>query len=388
MVEQISAHHEKEYKARPSVVVSVPGKMDLFGEHGEYGKGSVLSLGIDRRFYVAVSRRQDNSLRFYSANLNERKKSSISALKFKREDRWANYCKGVIDALQQKGGRVQGMNLTLFSEVPMGIGLASSSAMVVATAVAVKTLFDLDIPDYHLIEAASWSERRFMGIHEGLSSPMVCYYAREGQLCLLDILSLQVQFLPFPSGELTLLATDSQVSESMSDREKAEIDVACRECEEVMEVKHPGHLLRAVSKNDLSSTIEGLSERSRRICLHLLKENARIGDFRKFLESGSYDMAGRLMVRSHESLRDYLEISCPELDWLTRRAVETEGVYGARMIGGGYGGCTVTLMNAGAVNSFEARLEDYDRIFGFKASTFPVLPGPGAQIHLAETPDS
>ncbi len=357
--------------------------MDLFGEHGEYGKGCVLSLGIDRRFYVAASRRSDNSLRFYSGNLNERKKSTLSGLKFKRENRWANYCKGVIHSLMDKGCTLQGMNITLFSEVPMGIGLASSSAMVLATALAVNELFELKLPPLTLIEAADWSEKTFMGLRESFASPMVCYHARPNQLCLLDLQNLNMDYFVFPANKLTLLATDSQVTETMSDEEKAEFDACCRECEEVLGMKQGKMLFRDLSQNDLSSTVEGLSERARRVCLHQVKENIRICDFRKSLTSGAYDVAGRILFRSHESLRDNLEISCPELDWLTKRAVETEGVYGARMIGGGFGGCTVTLMNTESTADYEARLEEYDRIFGFKASVFPVVPGEGASVHLS-----
>jgi galactokinase len=167
LIDQITAQHEKEYGERPTVITSAPGKIDLLGEHSEVGQGYVLSLAIDRRFYIAVSHRDDNSLRFFSANLNERKKSSIAGLKYKREDRWANYSKGVIDALIHMGFNIRGLSLTLFSEVPMGIGLASSSAMTVATVCAMKELFNLDISDAQIIEAARSSESRFMNLHEG-----------------------------------------------------------------------------------------------------------------------------------------------------------------------------------------------------------------------------
>ncbi len=384
LIDQIIVHHESEYGEKPSVITSAPGKVDLLGEHGEVSQGYVLSLAIDRRFYIAASHRSDNSLRFFSANLNERKKSTIAGLKYKREDRWANYSKGVIDALIHMGFNIRGLNLTLFSEVPMGIGLASSSALTVATVCAVKELFNLELSEARIIEAARSSESHFMNLHEGIRSPMVSYYARAGYLTLLDVRSLKVEYMDFPGSPAILLVTDSRVPESMSDDEKGEIDESCSECVKALDSGKSGVLFRDLTRDDISSTIEGLSERSRRVCLHVIKENSRIHEFRRAVKSGYLDVAGRVLFRSHESLRDLLEISCPELDWLAKRAVETNGIYGSRMIGSGYGGCTVTLLDGKLKRNYEERLEEYDRIFGFKASVFQVEPGYGARIHLPD----
>ena len=384
MTNRIIAHHQKEYGDGPKVVCSAPGKIDLLGEHGESVESYVLSFAVDRRFYVAVSLRDDNSLRFYSANLKERKKTTIAGLKYKREDRWSNYSKGVIDALIQMGFAVRGMNLTLLSEVPMGIGLASSSALTTATACAVKELFSLDMSDGQIIEAARSSESRFMSLHEGIRSPMVSYFAKAHHFLVIDIRTLKVEYLPFPPSPPALIVIDSRVPGSMSDGEKAEIDASCRECIEALDLGSGTQLFRNLSRDDLSGTIEGLSERSRRVSFHLIMENARIRKFRKALEDDSMEAAGRVLFRSHESLRDLLEISCPELDWLAKRGVETEGVYGSRMIGGGYGGCTITLMDGEFKEKYVERLEEYHRIFGFKASVFPVQPGDGARVHWAE----
>jgi galactokinase len=384
LIDQISVHHEKEYGEKPTVITSAPGKIDLLGEHGEVSQGYVLSLAIDRRFYVSASHRPDNSLRFFSANLNERKKSTIAGLKFKREDRWSNYSKGVIDALIHMGFDIRGLNLTLSSEVPMGIGLASSSALTVATVCAMKELFSLDISDAQIIEAARSSESRFMSLHEGISSPMVSYYAKAGYLTLLDVRSLKVEYPDFPGPPAALMVTDSRVPESMNDDEKGEIDDSCRECVKALDMGGSGLLFRDLSRDDLASTIDGLSERSRRVCLHIIRENTRIHEFCKAVKNSSFDIAGRILFRSHESLRDLLEISCPELDWLAKRAVETKGIYGSRMIGSGYGDCTVTLLDSRLKSNYEERLEEYDRIFGFKASVFQVEPGDGARTHLSE----
>ena len=386
MIDQITAHHKEEYGTEPTVICSAPGKIDLLGDHGGFGQGHILSFAIDRRLYAAVSSRKDNALCFYSANLKERKRISINGLRFKREDRWANYSKGAINELIRMGFKFKGVNITLFSEVPMGIGLASSTAMTVATVRALNELFSLDISDEQVIKAAKSVESSFMGLHQNSSSPMASHYARKNHLCLIDIHSLEVEYLPFPPSSMVIVVTDSRVNESMSDEEKEEIDAACRECAVTLGLsKKSGSSFLNLKKDDLASTIEGLSERCRRVGLHFVTENARIQELRKALEDGMPESVGRIVFRSHESLRDFLEISCPELDWLVRRGVETSGVYGSRMIGSGYGGCTITLMNGEIQSEYKECLEEYDRIFGFKASMFPVGVGEGSLVHLSKS---
>lgn len=381
MIDQIITYHKKEYGKEPTVVCSAPGKIDLLGEHGDLGQ-RVLSLAIDQRLYVAVSLRNDNSLRFFSANLKERKKTTITGLRYKREDRWANYPKGVIDELLRMGFKIRGVNITICSEVPMGIGLSSSSAMTIATVCALRTLFDFSLSEGQVIEAARLAETKFIGHYMSIHSPMTCYFARKNHLMLIDTRSLQVEHFPLPESFVRILVTDSRVTEQMTDEEKIEIDEQCRDCAKALGLSNPDKLFRNFTREDLSGTIEGLSERSRRISLHFITENMRIQEFCTALENGLPETLGRILFRSHESLRDQLEISCPELDWLTKRGIETKGVYGSRMIGSGYGGCTISLLNPNMEERCSEYLEEYDRIFGFKASVFSVATGEGTQVHL------
>ncbi|OQX28650.1 MAG: hypothetical protein B0D92_07840 [Spirochaeta sp. LUC14_002_19_P3] len=383
-MDQITAHHKKEYGVEPSVICSAPGKIDLLGEHGEFGQGYVISLAIDRRFYVAMSRRKDNTLCFYSENLQERRKITISGLRYRREDRWANYPKGVIDGLIHMGFKLKGLNITLFSDVPIGIGLASSSAMTIASVCALKELFHLDLSDSQIIEAARLAENKFMGLYNGTHSPMVTYFSKKNYFTFIDLKTRSVKYLPLPDKPVCFAVTDSRVVEAMSDEEKKAIDAACRECSEALGLSQAGKIFRSLKHDDLAGTIDGLSERSRRMSLHLITENERIEEFRKALKGKVFESLGRIITQSHESLRDYLEISCPEIDWLIKRSIEIERVYGSRMIGPGYGGCILTLMDGDARNEYEECLEEYDRIFGFKASVFLVETEAGALVHLTD----
>ncbi len=381
LIEQIATQHRQEYATEPTVICSAPGNIELLGEHGESCLGYVLSLAIDRRCYVSMSQRQDNLLCFYSVNLKEKKRFSINSLRDRKEDRWASCIKRVFKEFVYRGHKLSGVSVTISSEIPMDIGLDSLTALTIATTYALKELFKLDMTHEQIIEVAMLIASPSMKMPEAISSLMVTCHAKEGHLCLIDVFSREIEYLPFPFSSVSIVVTDSQVPETIKDEEKTRIDVACSECMEAVGVSQTKGLFRNLTRDDLVGSVKGLSERSRRICIHLIAENERIQEFRTALGDGMYDIAGRVLSSSHRSLRDNLEVSSPELDWLAKRGSETEGVYGSRMIGFGYGGSMITLLSNGKQYHYEKCLEEYDRIFGFKASVFPMTTGNGAIVH-------
>lgn len=383
---EIVSLHKKEYGSEPEVITSAPGKINLLGEYTEFSEGYVLSVAIDRYVQVAVSRRDDNSLRFYSVNYDERKKTTISNLKKKREDRWANYPKGVISSLLRIGCILKGVDITIWGDIPEGIGLASSSAMAIALTVALKKLFQLNLTDVQVIEAARQSESVFLGQKTGISSFLLAYYAREGQAMFLDTRSLGYEYIPLNFDTHCFLITDTKIPPSL-----IEIDDEIDYYEDFRKIvaalsssKKSGSSLRDFTRKDLSLSIEGINEDTRRRSMHILDENQRALDMKVALEQGDMNLCGRLMSRSHDSLRNQFDVSCPELDWLVKRAQETPGVAGSRLTGRGFGGCTVTLIEKDKISTYEEHLEEYDRIFGFKAEDFVCVASPGVKIIYPE----
>ena len=372
--------HRAEYSAEPDMVASAPGVVTLMGEYTEQSEGFVLPVGINRTMTVAVSRRKDNSLRFYAANLNERKRTSLSNLKYKREDRWANYLKGVIHGLIGLGCPVKGLNVTVAGDVPPGIGLASSAAITVAAAFAVKELFAFRCSDMQLIECAKNAEAEFMGITTGIVHPFVAYNARKGYALFLDTRALEFRPIPLNMGDVCLLITDSKVPQNVSEAELLQRTSDCDECVSILSARKPGLTLRDYSPTDLRDSMGAIPEGIRRRCLHVVEENQRVHEAELALRQRNYAAVGKLMNRSHESLRDLFEVSCPELDWLVKRSWETDGVYGSRLTGIGFGGCTVTLLRADAVEKYRKRLDEYERIFGFKAEAFVCEPSDGVRL--------
>ena len=373
--------HKTEYGVEAEVISEAPGVINLMGEHTDFSEGYVLQVAINNSVSISISKRTDNSLRFYAADLGERKKTTIANLKYKREDRWANYIKGVLFEFIQLGHLFKGLDITLSGDIPQGIGLGSSAAIGVATALALRELYSFEISDIQLVQAAYLSESSFIGKSGRLTDQFCSYYAEENNAVFLDIRSLEYATIPFSFDEYKLVITNSNVPIVDSDDEIEERRDECKRCVNLLNVKKTrGATLRDFVQTDLDAGMDKLSEASRRLCLHVVDENQRVLDGKRFLEQKDYRSFGRLLNRSHESLRDNFEVSCPELDWLVKRASEIDGCAGSRMAGPGFCGCTISLMRDDAFDKYNIRLEEYDRIFGFQANYTICEPAAKAKI--------
>ncbi|MBN1685985.1 MAG: galactokinase [Spirochaetales bacterium] len=362
---EIVRFHRDEYGQEPEVIVSAPATINLMGEHTDYSDGKVLEFAVDRYLTVGVSRREDLGLRFYSANLNERKRTTVPNLKYKREDRWANYPKGVLHELLQLGYNIPGMELTISSNIEPGIGMGSSAALGVATAFAVSRLLKTDLSEFQIIQSASMAESSFVGIEQPLSDQLVCTVARKNSLVLLDLQTLDYTYIPFASKDVKLVLTASNVPVVSPYEELQERRTKYAECIALFKDHKLGSRLSEFTAVDLHNSMGMVPEELRRICLHVIEENERVSEAAAYLTRGDLLSLGRLINRSHESLRDNYEVSCPEIDWLVKRAWEIEGVLGSRLVGPGFGGCTLSLIRTDALDDYKTHIKEYDRIFGF-----------------------
>ncbi|MEW5816110.1 MAG: galactokinase [Spirochaetota bacterium] len=372
--------HRTEYGIDPEVVVSAPGSVNLMGEHTDYNEGFVLQAAISRSIMVAMSRRKDNSLRFFAADYNERKRTTITNLKYKREDRWANYAKGVLYELNQLGHSFKGIDITIKGDIPQGIGLAASSALCIAATVAAGHLFNLKLSDDQIIRSSTRAETTFIGLDKEITDQIVACTAKKGNIIFLDLRTEQYEYIPLKLNGVKILITVSNVPLVSFDAELKERKEDCKKCVEYLRKKKPGTALRDYTIHELTHSMGVVPENIRRRCLHVVEENQRVLDAKTAILEGDLVAYGKLLNRSHESLRDNYEVSCPELDWLVKRAWELDGVLGSRMTGAGFGGCTITLIKDQAIEAYNDRLEEYERIFGFDAETIICDPAQGVHV--------
>ncbi|MCL2810055.1 MAG: galactokinase [Treponema sp.] len=331
--------------------------------------GYFLSAAIDKYIHVAVSMRKDNSFRFYAADLNERKRNTLVNLKFKREDRWANYLKPAIHLFTKLGYPMKGLNFSFCGDIPQQIGLASSTAIEVASATALRSLLKIQINDLDLAYKLKEAHNDIFGKSTPLADYIVALCARKDQFLIIDSIDTSesdVRLIKSPFTRFRFLIIDSRVPRFGIEGELNSRRSDILKGLQLLSQKRQGTSFKDFASSDLLEVLGNFPEQIRRRSIHIVDEIHRVNDAADALERSDLASLAKIIFHSHESLRDLYEISCPEVDWLVKRAQEIEGAAGSRMTGLGFGGCTYTIIRSELVDEYKKRLEDYERIFGFR----------------------
>ncbi|XP_034360358.1 galactokinase [Arvicanthis niloticus] len=337
----------EEFGAEPELAVSAPGRVNLIGEHTDYNQGLVLPMALELVTVMVGSPRTDGlvSLLTTSKDADEpqRLQFPLPSDQWSLEPgipQWANYVKGVIQ--HYPASPLIGFSAVVVSSVPLGGGLSSSASLEVATYTFLQQL----CPDSGSIAARAQvcqrAEHSFAGVPCGIMDQIIALLGQKGYALLIDCRSLETSLVPLSDPKLAVLITNSNVRHSLG---SSEYPIRRRQCEEVAQALGK-ESLREVRMEELEAGRELMSKEGFRRARHVVSEIRRTAQAAAALSRGDYKAFGRLMVESHYSLRDDFEVSCPELDQLVEAALSVPGVYGSRMTGGGFGGCTVTLLEA------------------------------------------
>lgn len=329
-----------------------PGRVNLIGEHTDYNDGFVLPAAIDFQTFAAAARRGGRTLRIHSINFEETVSFDLDAKNPRRRDHWSDYPLGVATTLARAGHGIPGADLLLYGEVPPGAGLSSSAALEMATALALLAVAGLELEPLDTAKLCQQAENEFVGTLCGIMDPFVSRFAQAGHALLLDCRSLDARPVPLPDSS-RLVICHSGVRHALASGEYNVRRAQCGEGVRALAERNP--TLRALR----DATLATLEESRSRIppvvfarCHHVVSENQRTLEAAAALARRDLAAVGRLMAASHASLRDEYEVSCRELDVLVDAAAPLEGVFGARMTGGGFGGCTVNLVRSDAVPAF------------------------------------
>jgi galactokinase len=354
-----------------------PGRVNLIGEHTDYNDGLVLPIAIDRCCVVTATRRSDRVLRLRSREVDALAEVSLDGPSPRRE--WSDYPVGVAVMLEASGLRLPGADLTIASDVPPGAGLSSSAALEVAVAQALLALAGAALDPLPLAQLCQRAENEFVGARCGIMDQFVSVSARADHALLLDCRTLAARHVPLPEG-VGIVVVDSGVRHSIAAGEYNRRRDECDEAVRVVAALRPGvHSLRDLTPADLADVGAVLPPSLLRRARHVVTENARVRTTATALENGRLEELGELLGESHASLaRDY-EVSSPELDLLVRLARDVPGCLGARMTGGGFGGCTVNLVQAERVAPFSAAIRSgYRRECGREAAVYVCRASDGA----------
>lgn len=360
-----------------------PGRVNLIGEHTDYNGGHVFPCALTLGTYAVVRPREDRVLRFYSMNFDTFgvAESSLDDLIPRKSASWTNYPKGVMWAFEERGMKLShGLDIAIYGDIPNGSGLSSSASLEVLTGVILKDIFGFDVSMIDIALIGQYSENNFNGMNCGIMDQFASAMGKKDHAIFLDTNTLKYEHAPVILKDAKIVITNSKVKHSLVDSayndRRNECEAALKELQEVVDIQTLGDLSEEQFDKYSSAIKDPVRLRRAR---HAVSENQRTLLAVEALKNNDIELFGRLMNASHESLKHDYEVSCEEIDVLVDLAWATEGVIGSRITGGGFGGCTVSIVKNEAVEHFTETLgTEYKKRFGLDAEFYIVDIGNGA----------
>jgi galactokinase len=359
---------EQEYGRRATQIALAPGRVNMIGDHTDYNDGFVLPMAIDRSVRVAAAARDDGTVHVWSKDYEERDEFPLEGQK--RSGSWKDYVRGVFWSLKEAGHPVKGVDLAIESDLPQRSGLSSSAAVELAVAAAATAVSEVVVEDRDLAQLAQRAENEFVRVQCGIMDQLAIVYGRAGHALLVDCQSLEVSHVPIgEEADFAVTVIDSGVSRDLSKKPYNERREECAEATRQLGVKS----LRDANESWLRECQHRMPDELFRRARHVLTENERVVQTAEALRRQDLATVGKRMYQSHASLRDDFEVSTPELDSLVEIGRRTEGVWGARLTGAGFGGSVVALTRPEASDDLAERvLREYASPSG-DAATVSVL---------------
>ena len=341
-------------------VFFAPGRVNLIGEHTDYNGGHVFPCALTIGTYMAVKKRDDRKLRFYSMNFDHLGviESSIEGLKPEKEADWTNYPKGVMWAFEKRGMKMDcGLDIVLNGNIPNGSGLSSSASLEVVTGFMLRDLFGFDVTNVELARIGQYSENNFNGMNCGIMDQFASAMGKKDNAIFLDTADLSYEYAPINLAGAKIVVTNSKVKHSLVNSEyntrRSECETALKELQTVTDIKGLGDL----TEEEFEAHKSAIKDETRvKRAKHAVYENQRTIRAVEALKNNDLETFGKLMNASHVSLRDDYAVSCSEIDVLVDAAWKVEGVIGSRITGGGFGGCTVSIVKDEAIEAFKEQV--------------------------------
>lgn len=345
------------YSTEPRLFRS-PGRINLIGEHTDYNAGFVLPASVDKAVYFAISPRSDDRVLLQAVDLKDTYEFRLDDLS-KPDKEWPIYQLSVLDQLEKKGIKIGGFQASFGSDVPVGAGMSSSAALECCLLFALNEVFGLGLSRIEIVKMAQKAENEYVGVNCGIMDQFASVFGKAESVIRLDCRSLEYEYFPFEMNEYMLILCDTKVKHSLAD---SAYNTRRKECEQgvaVLQQDHPEiKSLRDASPELVEKYKEQLSPEVYKRCKYMTEEIQRVQKACELLLKGDLRGFGSKMFATHEGLQHEYEVSCPELDFLVAQARTNPDVVGARMMGGGFGGCTINLVRKEGVSSFETFMKD------------------------------
>ncbi len=352
MIQKISSTFRQKFGREPLLIKS-PGRVNLIGEHTDYNDGFVLPAAVDKAIYFAISPNDKHAYRFYAYDLSESFETPVDQIE-KSDVHWANYLLGVIAQFVKEGKQLTGFDCVFGGDVPLGAGMSSSAAIECGIAMAINHLNNFEYSTLQLTQFAQKAEHEYAGVQCGIMDQFASMHGEINQVIQLDCRSLDYKLFPLDMSNHLLVLVNTGVKHALA---SSEYNIRRQECEAGVALlkKYDSGItaLRDVELDFLNLHADDFSENIFKRSSYIVEENLRVLEACDALQQTDFKKFGQLMYQSHAGLRDKFEVSCSELDQLVEIARHIPGVLGARMMGGGFGGCTINLVERNSVAHFE-----------------------------------
>jgi galactokinase len=354
-------------------LIRSPGRINLLGEHVDYNEGLVLPAAIDKYIYLAIQEREDDQIHLYSLYYKDYYKSTITDFKHSN-NLWANYILGVVDQYLKGGKNLKGFNLVFNGDIPQGAGLSSSAALECATAYGLQKINGFELSKMELAKLAQAAENDFVGVNCGLMDQFASLHGRINHLIQFDCQSLDYSYFPFSSSDYVFILFDSQVKHSLASSAYNERREQCEKGVELISENHSEiKSLRPVTPELLDRYVKSREPLIYQRCRFVVDEIRRVQEACQSLLADDFNRLGKLMYETHEGLSQDYEVSCLELDFLVDQVKKNPAVLGARMMGGGFGGCTINLIKKSHVDEVIAdTTAAYKKQLGLEMKSYKV----------------
>lgn len=379
-IERLKSTFRGIYQTEP-ILVKSPGRINIIGEHTDYNGGFVMPAAINKAIYVAVSKRDDEAIHLYSESYQASYTSSVAAIE-KSDLSWANYVLGVADQMVKRGYKISGFNLYLDGNVPLGAGLSSSAALECATAFALDHLNDLGISQMDLALISQKAEHVFAGVNCGIMDQFASVFGKQDHAVLLDCRTMEYEYIPLALEGYKLVLLNTNVKHSLSDSAYNKRRSQCEQGVAWISTHHPEVTsLRDANVNMLEEFVKPKDAEVYQKCKYVVEEIGRIQKAAEALKQGDLVALGKLMFETHEGLSQDYEVSCKELDFLVDYVKDLDHVLGARMMGGGFGGCTINIVKDENIDALISEVSVlYGKEFGLSLDAYVVETANGSSL--------
>lgn len=381
--EQVELRYKEVFGSTAAHIVRSPGRINVIGEHTDYNEGFVLPTAIDKAIYVAIGKREDAFIRLYAQDFNEFYEVNLGDVA-PTEQGWPNYILGVVSELQERGKTIGGFNLYLDGDVPVGAGLSSSAAVECATGFALNVLFDLQIDRIDIALIGQQAEHKYAGVKCGIMDQFASVMSRAGNVIKLDCRDLSFSYKPLELKDYVILLLNTNVKHSLASSAYNDRRASCEKGVALIQKQFPEvRSLRDVTIQMLDQCVKHVDEEAYIKSKFILEENERVEKACIALETENLEELGKQLYNAHEGLSKGYQVSCEELDFLVDYVRQFPEVLGARMMGGGFGGCTINLVHKSFQDLLIERLTPvYKEKFGLDLAAIKVMPSNGTELLL------